>query len=107
MPKEAVFTFKLETELRDAFMSEAEAAHRPASQIVREFIRDFVKKQQEARDYDKWFRADTEQALREADDPSTKWLTHAEVKERMRIQRASLIARIEDRDAARNDEAAE
>lgn len=34
MPKEAVFTMKLEPELRAEFIAEAEAAHRPASQVV-------------------------------------------------------------------------
>lgn len=52
MPKESVFTMKLETELRDAFMAEAAAAHRPASQILRDMMRDFVKMQREARDYE-------------------------------------------------------
>ena len=52
--KEAVFTLKLEAELRDAFMAEAEASHRPASQIVRDFMRDFIKTQQDQRDYDAW-----------------------------------------------------
>jgi predicted transcriptional regulator len=42
MAKEAVFTMKLEPELRDAFMKAAEAVDRPASQIVREFMRDYV-----------------------------------------------------------------
>jgi predicted transcriptional regulator len=42
MAKEAVFTMKLEPELRDAFMAAAAAADRPASQIVREFMRDYV-----------------------------------------------------------------
>ncbi len=51
MAKEAVFTMKLETELRDAFMAEAEAAHRPASQVVRDLMRDFVERQKEAREY--------------------------------------------------------
>ncbi|TIT81411.1 MAG: antitoxin of toxin-antitoxin stability system, partial [Mesorhizobium sp.] len=41
MPKEAVFTLKLEPELRDAFMAETEADHRPASQVVRELMRDY------------------------------------------------------------------
>jgi hypothetical protein len=31
MSKEAVFTMKLEPGLRDSFMAEAEASHRPAS----------------------------------------------------------------------------
>ena len=42
MPKDAMFTMKLEAELRDSFMEEAAAFDRPASQIVREFMRDFV-----------------------------------------------------------------
>ena len=66
MPKEAVFTVKLEIELRDAFAAEAEATHRPASQIVREFMREFVQRQREVREHDAWFRAEVRRAL---DDP--------------------------------------
>ncbi|MDR3678250.1 MAG: antitoxin of toxin-antitoxin stability system [Acidobacteriota bacterium] len=66
MAKEAVFTVKLEPELRDAFAAEAEAADRPASQIVREFMREFVQRQREAREHDAWFRAEVQKAL---DDP--------------------------------------
>ncbi len=50
MPKEAVFTMKLEPKLRAEFMAEAEAAHRPASQIVRELMREFIQRQREARE---------------------------------------------------------
>ena len=56
MPKEAVFTMKLEPELRDEFMAEAEAAHRPASQVMRELMREFVQRQREAREYDQFLR---------------------------------------------------
>ena len=52
MTKEAVFTMKLEPELRDEFMAEALASHRPASQILRELMREFVQRQREAREYD-------------------------------------------------------
>jgi len=52
MSKEAVFTMKLEPELRDQFMAEAEASHRPASQVLRELMRDFIERQQQARDYE-------------------------------------------------------
>ena len=106
MPKESVFTLKLETELRDAFMSEAEAAHRPASQIVRDFMRDFVTKKQEARDYEVWLAEDIARGLKEADDPKTKWYTHDEVLANMERQRQSLLERIRARDAAENEEAA-
>ena len=56
MAKEAVFTMKLEPELRADFMAEAEAAHRPASQILRELMREFVQRQREAREYDKFLQ---------------------------------------------------
>lgn len=54
MPKEAVFTMKLEPELRDQFKAEAEATHRPASQVMRELMREFVQRQREARAYDEF-----------------------------------------------------
>jgi len=60
MSKEAVFTMKLEAELRAAFMAEAEAAHRPASQVLRELMRDFVQRQREARDYEEFLRGKVE-----------------------------------------------
>lgn len=52
MSKEAVFTMKLEPELRDTFMAEAEACHRPASQVLRELMREFVERQRQSREYD-------------------------------------------------------
>ncbi|MBU6468442.1 MAG: antitoxin of toxin-antitoxin stability system [Betaproteobacteria bacterium] len=54
MSKEAVFTMKLEPELRAEFMAEAKAAHRPASQVLRELMREFVQHQREAREYDEF-----------------------------------------------------
>ena len=69
MAKDAVFTMKIEPELRDKFMEEVERLDRPASQVVREMMREFVHKQEEEREYDKWFRAEVEEGLRELDDP--------------------------------------
>jgi predicted transcriptional regulator len=54
MSKEAVFTMKLEPELRADFVAEAEAAHRPASQVLRELMREFVQRQREARKYEQF-----------------------------------------------------
>lgn len=65
MPKEAVFTMKLEPELRDAFMAEAEASHRPASQVVRELMREFVERQRQARAYDAYLGAKVDLARRQ------------------------------------------
>ena len=54
MTKEAVFTMKLEPELRADFMAEAEATHRPASQILRELMREFVQRQRELRGHEEF-----------------------------------------------------
>lgn len=62
MSKEAVFTMKLEPELRAEFMAEAEAAHRPASQIMRELMRQFIQHQRETREYDEFLRNKVETA---------------------------------------------
>ena len=51
MTKAAVFTMKLEPDLRAAFMAAAEASHRPASQVVRELMRDYVRREQARRDH--------------------------------------------------------
>jgi predicted transcriptional regulator len=94
MSKDAVFTMKIEPELRDAFMAEAAASHRPASQIVREAMRDFIDKQKKQREYDAWFIAEVEEGLREADDPNKVWITQEEVEANMERQRQSFLARI-------------
>ena len=64
MTKEAVFTMKLEPKLREEFMAETEAAHRPASQVMRELMREFVQRQREAREYDEFLRRKVETARR-------------------------------------------
>ncbi|EJM91222.1 hypothetical protein PMI34_02614 [Pseudomonas sp. GM74] len=73
MSKQAVFTMKLESELREQFMAEAEAAHRPASQIVREMMRQFVQTQREAREYETFLqhKVDTARASMRAGDGLT------------------------------------
>jgi len=56
MTKGAVFTMKLEPELRDQFMAEAQALDRPASQVVRDLMREFVRRQCEAREHEAFVR---------------------------------------------------
>ena len=59
MAKEAVFTMKLEPELRDAFMAAAQREDRPASQLVREFMRDYV---EHDREYVAWLQRKVDKA---------------------------------------------
>jgi len=88
MPEEAVFTMKLEPELRDAFMAEAEASHRPASQVVRDLMREFVERQRKAREYDAFLRAKVDTAR--AQIASGQVASSADVEARFDARRAAL-----------------
>ena len=93
MRKESVFSLKLESDLREQFIAEAAAVERPASQLVREFMRDFIRRQRDARAHDTWFRAEVELALRDADDPAVTPVPHDEVITNWRRKRATLLKR--------------
>ena len=62
MITKAVFTMKLEPELRDMFMAEAAAVDRPAAQIVRELMREFIEQRRQTREYDNYLRRKVEVA---------------------------------------------
>ncbi|MBK4717140.1 CopG family ribbon-helix-helix protein [Tenebrionibacter intestinalis] len=54
MSKEAVFTMKLESSLREGFIAAAKASHRPASQVMRELMREYIQRQDASRAYDEY-----------------------------------------------------
>ena len=56
MWKEAIFTMKLAAGLHSRFMDEAEAANRPALQVVPWLRREFAQRQREARAYEAFLR---------------------------------------------------
>ncbi len=91
MSKEAVFTMKLEPELRDAFMAEAETSHRPASQIVRDLMREFVQRQRDAREYEAFLRGKVENAR--AQIASGQYSSAQEVEARFAARRTELRAK--------------
>jgi hypothetical protein len=64
MSKEVAFTVRLERGLRDAFMAEAEAIHRPASQVMRALMCGFIERQRQARVYDAFLRITVDTARR-------------------------------------------
>jgi predicted transcriptional regulator len=91
MTKNAVFTMKLEPELRDAFMAAAAASHRPASQIMRELIREFVAKQEEAGDYKEYLARKVARARESI--AKGRYATQEEVEARFAALRAEVKAR--------------
>ena len=60
---EATFTFRVEEELKESFATAAKARDRTGAQLLRDFMRDFVKKQQEAAEHDVWFRREVQLGL--------------------------------------------
>jgi predicted transcriptional regulator len=75
MLKQAVFTMKLEPNLRDEFMAAAEETHRPASQLVRDFMRNFVQEQRQLQEHDAWFQNQVQASI----DDKSQSIPHEQV----------------------------
>ena len=89
MTKEAVFTMKIEPDLRDEFMAEAQALDRSASQVVRDLMREFVHRQREAREYDAFVRRKVEAGRK--DMRADRGRSHAEVEAKFAARRTALL----------------
>ncbi len=53
---ESTITFRVEEALKNEFAIAAKARDRTDAQLSRDFMRDFVRQQQEAAEHDAWFR---------------------------------------------------
>lgn len=60
---ETTFTFRLDEELKAAFTTAAKAHDRTGAQLLRAFMRDYLRTQEEAAGYDAWFRRKVEVGL--------------------------------------------
>jgi predicted transcriptional regulator len=91
---DATFTFRVEDELKADFTRAAKAQDRTGAQLLRDFMRDYVGRQQDnAARHDAWFRAEVEKALREADDPNARFMSQAEVDAERKVWRAKVLKR--------------
>lgn len=86
---ETTFTFRVDGALKSAFTDAAKAHDRPGSQLLRDFMRDYVEKV----DHDVWFRAEVEQGLREARDPNAERVPHEQMKAEWEVRKATLLRR--------------
>ena len=64
---EATFTFRVDQGLKDQFSTAAKSRDRAGAQLLRDFMRDFVKQQQEASEHDAWFRREVQVGIDAAD----------------------------------------
>jgi len=62
MSKAAIFTMKLEPALRAEFMAAARESHRPAPQVMRELMQEFIQRGQDRHRHDALLHAKVEAA---------------------------------------------
>lgn len=60
---EAIFTFRVDDALKTAFSTAAKARDRSGAQLLRDFMREFVQRQQDAATHDAWFRREVQSGL--------------------------------------------
>lgn len=60
---ETTFTFRVDEGLKEQFTAAAKGRDRSGAQLLRDFMRDFVKQQQEAVEHDTWFRRQVQAGL--------------------------------------------
>ncbi len=60
---ETTFTFRVDETLKDAFAAAAKARDRSGAQLLRDFMRDFIRTQGEASAHEAWFRRSVQAGL--------------------------------------------
>ena len=81
---------KIEHELRAAFMAEAAAPGRPASQILREMMREYIQRQQQAREYEVFLNQKVARARESV--AADRGVDNAEVEAEFSARRAAVTA---------------
>ena len=62
----STFTFRVDASLKEQFITAAKDSGSTGAQLLRDFMRDFVRQQQEAAAYEQWFRREVQAGLDEA-----------------------------------------
>jgi predicted transcriptional regulator len=60
---DATFTFRVDEFLKKEFTKAAKGRDRSGAQLLRDFMRDFVRQQQEVSEHDSWFRREVQVGL--------------------------------------------
>lgn len=61
--RDATFTFRVDEALKHQFTLAAKSRDRTGAQLLRDFMRDFVRQQQEAAEHDAWFRREVQAGI--------------------------------------------
>lgn len=90
---EATFTFRVDEALKSEFSTAAKAHDRTGAQLLRDFMRDYVKQQQEAAEYDAWLCAKVERSRASAN--AGNLVPAAEVEAKFAARRAATRRRLD------------
>ena len=90
---EATFTFRVDEALKSELSNAAKSRDRTAAQLLRDFMRDFVRQQQEVAEHDAWFRRQVQMGLDSAN--AGKLIASAEVEAKFAAKRAATRRRLE------------
>ena len=86
---ETTLTLRLDADLKAEFAKAAKHNDRTSAQLLRDFMRDYLKEQARQADYDEWLKAQVQEAL---DDPRPN-VAHEEVMAIMEAEIAALKKR--------------
>lgn len=90
---ETTFTFRVDDGLKTEFTQAANAADRKGAQLLRDFMRDFIRRQQEATEHDSWFRRQVQIGLEAAN--ADDLIPAEEIEARFEARRATTRRRLE------------
>ncbi|NLP61556.1 CopG family ribbon-helix-helix protein [Paraburkholderia sacchari] len=90
---DATFTFRVDETLKNEFSAAAKAHDRTGAQLLRDFMRDYIKQQQDAAEYDAWLRAKVERSRASAN--AGNLVPAAEVEARFAARRTATRRRLE------------
>lgn len=89
---EATFTFRVDEALKAEFTAAAKGKDRTGAQLLRDFMRDFVREQRETDEYDAWLHRKVETARASAD--AGNLIPAAEVEAKFAARRAETRRRL-------------
>lgn len=90
---EATFTFRVDEALKNEFSTVAKAHDRTGAQLLRDFMRDYVKQQEKTAEYEAWLRAKVERSRASAD--AGDLVPSADVEAKFAARRAKTRRRLE------------
>ncbi|HDR9174325.1 hypothetical protein VI03_25435 [Burkholderia vietnamiensis] len=90
---EATFTFRVDDVLKNEFSAAARAHDRTGAQLLRDFMRDYVKRQQEAAEHEAWLRGKVERSRASAN--AGNLVPAADVDSKFAERRAATRRRLE------------